>query len=95
MRRSTTSMRRRETTLLEAMRAAADRDRIAWQYANGFADIFDLGLTTLGEARARSADAALGTLAVYAAFLAAFPDSHIARKHGRRRRGGPRRGGAF
>jgi len=71
-----------QTTLLEAMRAAADRDRIAWQYANGFADIFDLGLTTLGEARARSADAALGTLAVYAAFLAAFPDSHIARKHG-------------
>ena len=52
------------------MRAAADRDRIAWQYANGFEDIFDLGLTTLAEARARSADAALGTLAVYAAFLA-------------------------
>jgi triphosphoribosyl-dephospho-CoA synthase len=71
-----------QTTLLEAMRAAADRDRIAWQYANGFADIFDLGLETLAEARARSADAALATLAVYAAFLAAFPDSHIARKHG-------------
>ncbi|CCJ06806.1 triphosphoribosyl-dephospho-CoA synthase [Methylocystis sp. SC2] len=71
-----------QTTLLEAMRAAAGRDRIAWQYANGFADIFDLGLETLAEARARSADAALGTLAVYAAFLAAFPDSHIARKHG-------------
>ena len=42
-----------QTTLLEAMRAAADRDRIAWQYANGFADIFDLGLKTLAEARAR------------------------------------------
>ncbi|MGJ0427075.1 triphosphoribosyl-dephospho-CoA synthase [Methylocystis sp.] len=71
-----------QTTLLEAMRAAADRDRIAWQYANGFADIFDLGLETLAEARARGADAALATLAVYAAFLAAFPDSHIARKYG-------------
>jgi triphosphoribosyl-dephospho-CoA synthase len=71
-----------ETTLLEAMRAAADRDRIAWQYANGFADIFDLGLNALSEARARNADAARATLSVYAAFLAAFPDSHIARKHG-------------
>ncbi len=71
-----------ETTLLEAMRAAAGRDRIAWQYAQGFADIFDVGLKTLSEAHARGADAALATLSVYAAFLAAFPDSHIARKHG-------------
>jgi triphosphoribosyl-dephospho-CoA synthase len=71
-----------ETTLLEAMRAAADRDRIAWQYANGFADIFDLGLKTLTEARMPGADAALATLNVYTAFLAGFPDSHIARKHG-------------
>jgi len=71
-----------QTTLLEAMRAAADRDRIAWQYANGFADIFDLGLKSLADARKRRADAPLATLCVYAALLAAFPDSHIARKHG-------------
>jgi triphosphoribosyl-dephospho-CoA synthase len=71
-----------QTTLLEAMCAAADRDRIAWQYANGFADVFDLGLKTLADARKRGADAPLATLRVYAAFLAAFPDSHIARKHG-------------
>ncbi len=71
-----------QTSLLEAMRAAAGRDRIAWQYANGFADIFDLGLETLAEARKRGADAPPATLRVYAAFLAAFPDSHIARKHG-------------
>ncbi len=31
---------------------------------------------------ARGADAPLATLSVYAALLAAFPDSHIARKHG-------------
>ncbi|MGD9544143.1 MAG: triphosphoribosyl-dephospho-CoA synthase [Methylocystis sp.] len=72
-----------ETTLRAAMQAAADRDRIAWQYANGFNDVFGLGLKTLAEARARGADAARATLAVYAAFLAAFPDSHVARKHGR------------
>ena len=35
-------------TLLEAMRAAAARDRIAFQYVNDFCDIFGLGL---GEAR--------------------------------------------
>ncbi|MFO1103229.1 MAG: triphosphoribosyl-dephospho-CoA synthase [Methylocystis sp.] len=71
-----------QTSLIEAMRAAAGRDRIAWQYANGFADIFDLGLETLAGARQRGADAPLATLCVYAALLAAFPDSHIARKHG-------------
>ncbi len=71
-----------ETTLIEAMRAAAHRDRIAWQYANGFSDIFDIGLKTLGEARASGRDAPLATLAVYIAFLSAFPDSHILRKHG-------------
>lgn len=71
-----------ETTLLKAMEAAADRDRIAWQYANDFNDIFNLGLKTLAEARAREPDPTLATLWVYAAFLAGFPDSHIARKHG-------------
>lgn len=71
-----------DTTLLEAMRAAAHRDRIAWQYANGFSDIFDIGLKTLGEARASGRDAPLATLAVYIAFLSAFPDSHILRKYG-------------
>lgn len=71
-----------DTTLLEAMRAAAYRDRIAWQYANGYSDIFGIGLKTLGEARASGRDASLATLAVYTAFLSAFPDSHILRKHG-------------
>ncbi len=35
-------------TLLEAMRAAETRDRIAWNYTHDFADIFDLGLPRLG-----------------------------------------------
>src|SRR5581483_10206744 len=34
-------------TLLEAMKLAADRDLIARQYANGFADVFDFGLPAL------------------------------------------------
>ena len=70
-------------TLLEAMAAASDRDRIAAQYANGYADLFDIGV-----ARARALDQAgiaPDTLAesVYLEFLAAFEDSHVARKFGR------------
>ena len=38
---STTSPRSRTSRLLEAMRAAETRDRIAWNYAHDFADIFD------------------------------------------------------
>src|SRR5262249_44193609 len=40
-------------SLAVAMAAAADRDRIAAQYAGGFADIFDLGLPRLRAGLAR------------------------------------------
>ena len=64
------------------MAEAADRDRIAQQYATDFADIFDRGLPLLAAAARRWADPRWATLAVYLGFLAAFPDSHIVRKHG-------------
>jgi triphosphoribosyl-dephospho-CoA synthase len=70
------------TTLLEAMRLASPRDRIAWQYAHDFVDVFGTGFSALARARARAHDAPRATLDVYMAFLAAFPDSHIARKYG-------------
>ena len=70
------------TTLLDAMRAAQDRDRIGYQYAHGFVDIFEIGHPALTRARRVGADAETATLLIYLAFLAAFPDSHIARKHG-------------
>lgn len=69
-------------TLLEAMREAAARDRIAYQYAHDFADVFGLGLAALRRARALGHDAPRATLDVYMAFLGAFPDSHVARKYG-------------
>jgi triphosphoribosyl-dephospho-CoA synthase len=69
-------------TLLEAMRAAAGRDRIARQYASHFEDIFGLGLSRLHEARRLTRDKELATLRVYIGFLCAFPDSHVVRKHG-------------
>lgn len=71
-----------QTTLREAMRVAAARDRIAFQYANDFVDVFDCGLTTLTAARARDDDPSVATLDVFLAFLSAFPDSHVARKYG-------------
>jgi triphosphoribosyl-dephospho-CoA synthase len=69
-------------TLREAMAEAAGRDRIAQQYVTDFADIFDLGAPLLAAELAAPRDQRLATLAVYLGFLSAFPDTHIARKHG-------------
>jgi triphosphoribosyl-dephospho-CoA synthase len=69
-------------SLREAMAEAADRDRIARQYVSGFADVFELGLPLLTSALPQAAKAKWATLAVYLGFLAAFPDSHVAREHG-------------
>lgn len=70
------------TTLLEAMQEAAGRDRIAFQYASDYGDIFGAGIAALEAARARGWAEPWPTLAVDLAFLAGFADSHIARKHG-------------
>lgn len=69
-------------TLLEAMRAAAARDRIARQYAHGFVDVLGLGVPRLVACRAAGWPEPWAVAAVYLAFLARFPDTHIHRKHG-------------
>jgi len=70
-------------SLREAMRLAAARDRIALQYANGYADLFELGLPALAAAlRADRVVDARAVQALYLALLAGFPDAHIVRKHG-------------
>lgn len=66
--------------LRDAMRLASERDSIARQYANGFADIFDTGLAAAREAPPDAPDVAM--LNVFLAFLGGWPDSHIVRKHG-------------
>ena len=71
-------------TLLEAMRAAETRDRIAWNYAHDFADIFHLGLKWLAHARDRWGDPAWAASRVYLGFLAHVPDTLIERKFGER-----------
>jgi triphosphoribosyl-dephospho-CoA synthase len=71
-------------TLLQAMRAAETRDRIAWNYTHDFADIFDLGLKWLKHARERWQDRSWAAARVYLGFLAHVPDTLIERKFGER-----------
>jgi triphosphoribosyl-dephospho-CoA synthase len=72
-----------KVTLLEAMRAAEGRDRIAWNYTHDFADIFTLGLKWLAYARERWSDPWVAAR-VYLGFLAHVPDTLIERKFGER-----------
>ena len=71
-----------DCTLLQAMQAAAGSDRIAWNYGNGFDDIFRRGLPILRQARQAEAPLWWPALRVYMHFLATLPDSHVARKFG-------------
>jgi triphosphoribosyl-dephospho-CoA synthase len=77
----------RRATLLEAMAEAAERDRVARQYATVFADVFELGVPLLEAALDRQIDHKWSILAVYLGFLSAFADSHVVRKHGPRTAG--------
>jgi triphosphoribosyl-dephospho-CoA synthase len=69
-------------TLKQAMAAAAERDRIARQYATDFDDVFRLGEPALTSALHRMPHPRWATLAVYLTYLSSFPDTHIVRKHG-------------
>jgi triphosphoribosyl-dephospho-CoA synthase len=68
--------------LRDAMVLAAERDLIARQYANGFADVFEALRSDLTSgfvlAQARAAD----VQRIYLGWLRRHPDSHIVRKHG-------------
>jgi len=69
-------------TLLEAMKLAADRDLIARQYANNYADVFDLGVPAFTDAFAKYGNVEAAVIACQFAWMAGFPDSLIARKRG-------------
>jgi triphosphoribosyl-dephospho-CoA synthase len=68
-------------SLIEAMRLAADRDLVARQYANGFAEVFNDVVSALREVlnRYSTLDA---VVYAYLTVLAKHPDSLIARKCG-------------
>jgi triphosphoribosyl-dephospho-CoA synthase len=68
--------------LRDVMALAADRDLVARQYANGFADVFDLGVPALldGLERFRRVEPAVQHCQL--AWLSTHPDSLIVRKRG-------------
>ncbi len=68
--------------LMEAMREAAPRDRIAYQYASNFDDIFVTGFASLEEAKEAEINPPLRAVNVYLSLLSRFPDTHIFRKFG-------------
>ncbi|AMV24671.1 triphosphoribosyl-dephospho-CoA synthase [Gemmata sp. SH-PL17] len=69
-------------TLLEAMKLAADRDMVARQYANDFADVFDFGVPAFLDALARFGSVEAAIIDSQLRWLAQYPDSLIARKNG-------------
>jgi triphosphoribosyl-dephospho-CoA synthase len=69
-------------TLKEAMELAADRDRIAWQYAFEFADVFQIGVPALTAALDAGHPLEKTIVRTHLAFLAAVNDSLILRKFG-------------
>jgi triphosphoribosyl-dephospho-CoA synthase len=71
-----------QVTLLEAMREAQQRDRIARQYAQGYVDVFELGLPHWRHALARFGDEPWAATYLYLVYLSTWPDSLIERKFG-------------
>jgi triphosphoribosyl-dephospho-CoA synthase len=69
-------------TLLKAMEMAADRDMIARQYANSFADVLDFGVPAFTSALAEFGSIEAAIIDCQLRWLAEFPDSLIVRKNG-------------
>lgn len=68
--------------LMEVMAAAAERDLIARQYANGFQELRGVVLPYLAKAMQRHADEKSVVTDLFLYLLARYQDSHIQRKHG-------------
>ncbi len=69
-------------TLLDAMKIAEGRDRIAWQYTNYYTNVFDLAIPRYHSRLHLWGDEQWATLGVFTGLLGAFPDSHIERNFG-------------
>lgn len=69
-------------TLLEMMKLAQFKDRIAWNYANAYSDILWFGVQRYRDAILKWEKPAWAATALYLAMLSGQPDTHILRKHG-------------
>lgn len=74
--------RQPNSTLLEAMSLATERDRIARQYAEAFRDVIETGLVCFSSAWRSYGDLAVAVQKCFLEFLAIFSDSLILRKCG-------------
>lgn len=68
--------------LLEVMRYARERDLIAAQYADNFADLFGVARPYWVQALSRWRHIETAVTDLYLFLLSRFPDTHICRKHG-------------
>jgi triphosphoribosyl-dephospho-CoA synthase len=79
---------RSRVRLLEAMRAAADRDSIAREYVTDFEITFTIGAPTLERSLQELGDPEASVIQTYLTILSRVPDSLIARKCGTRQAAG-------
>ena len=70
-------------TLLEMMALASDRDLVARQYANGYAEVFDEALPAIGGALEAGLSTEEATVLCHLDVIARHGDSFIARKAGK------------
>lgn len=71
-------------TLLKAMQLAKDYDRIAFNYAFSYRDIYELAIPSYYDAVSRWEDERLVAVATFVALLRRIPDTHVERKFGQR-----------
>ena len=69
-------------TLLEAMKIASLKDRIALQYVTDYQDVFNFTVLRYNAGFNRWGDRNWAAVLAYADLLSHFPDSHIERKYG-------------
>lgn len=70
-------------TLFEAMRLGAERDLVARQYANGYADVLNLALPALSRSLADGHSLETATVAAFLTLLTSHTDTLIERKKGK------------
>jgi triphosphoribosyl-dephospho-CoA synthase len=70
-------------SLVDVMRLAAGRDRIAYQYAHGFRDVLEFAAPALLEWSRRTSDWETAVIGLHLELMGAIPDTLIARKCGR------------
>ncbi len=71
-----------DVSLTEAMRIAAERDRIAYQYISDYEDVFEYAKNRYHTAVGQWEEETWAAVAVFVGLLAKIPDSHIERKYG-------------